>query len=209
MSDMMKELGKLKLIPVVMIEKADHAEPLAKALMEGGLPCAEVTFRTAAAAEAVKRLSKVHGLLLGAGTVLSVDQVKQAVDAGAKFIVSPGFNPKVAGYCVENGIPIIPGICTPSEIEAALEFGLTVLKFFPAESYGGLDTLKAISGPYPMIRFVPTGGIGLGNVMAYLKFPKVLACGGSWMVKQELISAGNFDDISRLTREAMTLVKAG
>jgi 2-dehydro-3-deoxyphosphogluconate aldolase/(4S)-4-hydroxy-2-oxoglutarate aldolase len=157
----------------------------------------------------VKRLEKTKGLLVGAGTVLSVEQVKQAVDSGAKFIVSPGLNAKVVGYCIENRIPIIPGICTPTEVEAALEFGLEVLKFFPAESYGGLNTLKAISAPYPMVRFVPTGGIGANNFMNYLKFPKVLACGGSWMVAKELISAHKFQDISRLSREAMALVSAG
>ena len=209
MSDMVSEIGKLKLVPVVVIENAEDAEPLAQALIEGGLPCAEVTFRTAAAADAVKRLGRIRDILVGAGTVLSVEQVKQAVGSGAKFIVSPGFNPKVVAYCVDNKIPIIPGICTPTEVEAALEFGLEVLKFFPAESYGGLNTLKAISAPYPMVRFVPTGGIGAHNFMAYLKFPKVLACGGSWMVAKELISGRKFDEISRLTREAMALVRAG
>lgn len=209
MSDMIKELEKLRLVPVVVIDNADDAEPLAKALMDGGLPCAEVTFRTAAAADAIKKLSKVKGLLLGAGTVLSVDQVKQAVDAGATFIVSPGFNPKVVGYCVEQKITIVPGICTPTEIEAALEFGLKVLKFFPAEAYGGLATLKAISAPYSMVRFVPTGGIGPENFMEYLKFPKVLACGGSWMVKKEAISAKKFDEITRLTKQVMGLINGG
>lgn len=207
MADMIKELERLRIVPVVVIENADDAEPLAKALMEGGLPCAEVTFRTAAAAAAIKKLSAVKGLLLGAGTVLSVDLVKQAVEAGATFIVTPGFNPKVVGYCVENKIPIVPGVCTPTEIEAALEFGLKVLKFFPAESYGGLATLQAISAPYSMVRFVPTGGIGPDNVMAYLRFPKVLACGGSWMVKKDAISGKKFDEICRLTRDAMALVK--
>jgi len=209
MADMIKELEKLRLVPVVVIENADDAEPLAKALMDGGLPCAEVTFRTTAAADAIKKLSKIQGLLLGAGTVLSVDQVKKAVDAGATFIVSPGFNPKVVGYCVDNKIPIIPGICTPTEIEAGLEFGLKVLKFFPAESYGGLATLKAISAPYSMVRFVPTGGIGPENFQEYLNFPKVLACGGSWMVKKEAISAKKFDEITRLTKQAMSMVKGG
>jgi len=205
--DIMQEMEKYRLVPVVVIENAEDAEPLAKALMDGGLPCAEVTFRTTAAADAIKKLSNVNGLLLGAGTVLSVDQVKKAVDSGAQFIVSPGFSPKVVGYCVENRIPVIPGICTPTEIEAAMEFGLKVLKFFPAESYGGVETLKAISAPYSMIRFVPTGGIGPVNVMNYLKFSKVLACGGSWMVKKELISAGKFADITRLTRDALAMIR--
>jgi 2-dehydro-3-deoxyphosphogluconate aldolase/(4S)-4-hydroxy-2-oxoglutarate aldolase len=209
MSDIIKKMELYKLIPVVVIESANDAEPLARALMDGGLPCAEVTFRTAAAEEAIRRLSKIEGLLLGAGTVLSVDQAKKAVDAGATFIVSPGFNPKVVGYCVENCVPIIPGVCTPTEIEAAMEFGLKVLKFFPAETYGGVEALKAISAPYSMIKFVPTGGIGPGNVMNYIRFPKVLACGGSWMVKKESISAGKFDEITRLTRDAVALVKGG
>ncbi|OGV66216.1 MAG: 2-dehydro-3-deoxyphosphogluconate aldolase [Lentisphaerae bacterium RIFOXYA12_FULL_48_11] len=209
MTDVIKEMEKYKLVPVVVIENADDAEPLAKALMDGGLPCAEVTFRTAAAADAIKRLSKVGGLLLGAGTVLSIDQVKKALDAGAQFIVSPGFNPKVVGYCVENSIPIVPGVCTPTEIEAAMEFGLKVLKFFPAETYGGVEALKAISAPYSMIKFVPTGGIGPVNIMSYLRFTKVLACGGSWMVKKEAISAKRFDEITRLTKDAVSLVKAG
>ncbi len=209
MSDVISEMEKYRLVPVVVIENADDAEPLAKALMDGGLPCAEVTFRTASAADAIGRLSSIEGLLLGAGTVLSVDQVKKAVYAGARFIVSPGFNPKVVGYCVENGIPVVPGVCTPTEIEAAMEFGLKVLKFFPAEACGGVDTLKAISAPYSMVKFVPTGGIGPANVMNYLRFSKVLACGGSWMVKKETISAKKFEDITRLTREAVSLIKGG
>lgn len=209
MADIIKEMEKNRLVPVVVIENAEDAEPLARALIDGGLPCAEVTFRTTAAADAIKRLAKVGGLLLGAGTVLSIDQVKKAVDAGAQFIVSPGFNPKVAGYCVENSIPIVPGICTPTEIEAAMEFGLKVLKFFPAETYGGVEALKAISAPYSMVKFVPTGGIGPVNVMNYLRFPKVLACGGSWMVKKETISAKRFDEITRLTKEAVSLVRGG
>lgn len=209
MSDVVKEMEKYRLVPVVVIENAEDSEPLAKALIDGGLPCAEVTFRTAAAEDAIRKLSSVGGLLLGAGTVLSVDQAKKAIDAGAQFIVSPGFNPKVVSYCVENSIPIVPGVCTPTEIEAAMEFGLKVLKFFPAETYGGVEALKAISAPYSMIKFVPTGGIGPVNVMNYLRFSKVLACGGSWMVKKETISAKKFGEITRLTKEAVSLVKGG
>ena len=206
MSEMIDELGRLKLIPVVVIENAADAVPLARALIDGGLPCAEVTFRTAAAPDAISAMSKLDGLLLGAGTVLTVDQAKQAVDCGAKFIVTPGFNPKVVGYCVENNIPITPGVCTPTQIEAALDFGLNVVKFFPAEAFGGLKTLKAISGPYPMMKFIPTGGISAANIGSYLAFDKVLACGGSWIVKKDLIAAKNFAEITELTRYAMSVV---
>jgi 2-dehydro-3-deoxyphosphogluconate aldolase/(4S)-4-hydroxy-2-oxoglutarate aldolase len=144
---------------------------------------------------------------VGAGTVLKVDQVKAAVDAGAQFIVSPGFNPKVVGYCVVNNIAITPGICTPSDIEAALEFGVEVLKFFPAEAFGGLKTLKAMSGPYGTVRFIPTGGISPVNLVEYLQFPKTLACGGTWIAKTTLISGGQFDQILSNAKEAVELVK--
>ena len=196
----------MKLIPVVVIEDAADALPLGQALIDGGLPCAEVTFRTAAAPDAISAMSKLDGLLLGAGTVLTVDQAKQAVDCGAKFIVTPGFNPKVVGYCVDNDIPITPGVCTPTGIEAALGFGLEVVKFFPAEAYGGLATLKAISGPYPMMKFIPTGGINAANIGTYLAFEKVLACGGSWIVKKDLIAAKNFAEITELTQYAVSVL---
>jgi 2-dehydro-3-deoxyphosphogluconate aldolase/(4S)-4-hydroxy-2-oxoglutarate aldolase len=180
---------------------------LAEALLAGGLPCAEVTFRTAAAAESIKRISRVKEICLGAGTVLSVDQVKLAIDSGATFIVSPGFNPKVVSYCVEQNIPITPGICTPTEIEMGLEFGLKIFKFFPAEAYGGLKTLKAIGAPYGMVKFIPTGGIDAKNVREYLSFKQVYACGGSWMVTKDMISNGNFSEVTTLAREAINLVK--
>jgi 2-dehydro-3-deoxyphosphogluconate aldolase/(4S)-4-hydroxy-2-oxoglutarate aldolase len=194
-----------KIIPVVAIHDAGHALPLADALIAGGLPCAEITFRTAAAADAIKALSGREDILVGAGTVLKIEQVQQAVDAGATFIVSPGFNPKVVGYCVENGIPVTPGVSNPTDIEMALEFGLEILKFFPAEAFGGLKTLKAMSAPYTMMRFIPTGGIGPGNVRAYLEHPKVAACGGSWMVKSDLIAGAQFARITELTREAVAI----
>jgi 2-dehydro-3-deoxyphosphogluconate aldolase/(4S)-4-hydroxy-2-oxoglutarate aldolase len=146
-------------------------------------------------------------ILVGAGTVLTVDQVKAAVDVGARFMVSPGFNPKVVGYCVENNITVTPGICTPSDIEAALGFGLEVLKFFPAEAFGGLKTLKAMSGPYGAIKFIPTGGISPNNLVEYLQFPKTLACGGTWIAKSNLISGGHFDQILSSAKEAVELVK--
>jgi 2-dehydro-3-deoxyphosphogluconate aldolase / (4S)-4-hydroxy-2-oxoglutarate aldolase len=207
MNDILTKIGRLKIVPIVAIEDAKDAQTLGDALLNGGLPCAEITFRTSAAEEAIKSMSKNKEILVGAGTVLTVDQVKTAVNAGAQFIVSPGFNPKVVGYCVENNIPITPGISNPTDIEMALEFNLKVVKFFPAEAFGGLKTLKAISAPYGMIRFIPTGGINAGNIRNYLAFPKVLACGGSWMVKKDLISSGQFDQIVNLTKEAIELAK--
>jgi len=207
MTDILEQLGELKLVPVVVIQDAADAEPLADALLEGGLACAEVTFRTSAAPNAISAIEARGGLLLGAGTVLTVDQAKQAADCGAKFIVTPGFNPEVVAYCVDNSIPITPGICTPTGIEAALGFGLSVVKFFPAEAFGGLKTLKAISGPYHMMKFIPTGGINADNVADYLGFAKVLACGGSWMVKKDLIAEKNFTEITRLTQQAVALAK--
>lgn len=206
MTEMYEKLGQLKLIPVVVIEDAAFAAPLGRALLDGGLPCAEVTFRTAAAPRAIAALDQLGGLLVGAGTVLTVDQVKQAVDSGARFIVTPGFNPQVVGYCVDNGIPVTPGVCTPTGIEAALGFGLNVVKFFPAEAFGGLKTLKAISGPYPMMKFIPTGGISAANLVDYLAFEKVLACGGSWIVKKDLIAARDFTEITCLTQHAISLL---
>jgi len=207
MNAVLAEIEKVKIVPVVKIDNAEKALPLAEALLAGGLPCAEITFRTDAAAEAIRRISKMGDFLVGAGTVLSVETVKKAVDAGAEFIVSPGFNPKVAAYCVEHKIPITPGTCTPSDIEAALELGLDILKFFPAEAMGGLKTLKAIAAPYTMVRFIPTGGINAGNVADYIKFPRVFACGGSWMVKADTINAGDFAKITALTKEAMQIVR--
>lgn len=200
------QLNKIKVIPVVAINDAADAAPLADALIEGGLPCAEITFRTDAAADAIKEMAKRENMLVGAGTVLTIDNVKQAVDNGATFMVSPGFNPKVVQYCVENNIPITPGTSNPTDIEMALEFGLKVVKFFPAEAFGGLKTLKAISAPYGMLRFIPTGGIDTSNILDYLAFPKVLACGGSWMVKGDLIDGKKFDEIRSLTKEAVELV---
>ena len=206
MHAVLTEIEKIKIVPVVKIDHADNAMPLAEALVAGGLACAEITFRTDAAQEAIRRISQLENFLVGAGTVLSVETVKKAVDAGAKFIVSPGLNPKVVGYCIENNIPITPGVCTPSDIDAALNFGLDVLKFFPAEAMGGLKTLKAISAPYTMVRFIPTGGINAGNVLAYIQFPRVFACGGSWMVKSDYINAGEFAKITALTKEALEIV---
>jgi len=192
MEDIQNRIKALRIIPVVIIDDAANAGSLAESLLKGGLPCAEVTFRTKAASDAIRKLTQYKEILLGAGTVLSVDQVKAAVDSGALFIVSPGFNPKVVGYCVDQKIPVFPGICTPTEIEMGLEFGLDVFKYFPAEAFGGLKTLKAVSAPYGMVNFIPTGGIHERNICDYLSFNKVIACGGSWMVPRELISEGRF-----------------
>lgn len=206
MSEVVKRFKQLCVIPVVAIEKVEDTMPLADTLVEGGLPCAEITLRTAAAPESIRIMAQRGDVLVGAGTVLTVAQAKMAVDAGAQFIVSPGFNPKVAAHCVENDIAFTPGVCTPSDIEAALEFGINLLKFFPAEAFGGLKTLKAMSGPFPMIEFIPTGGITPRNLAEYLCFPKVLACGGTWIAASSLISKGQFQDILKNVVEAIGIV---
>ena len=207
MNKVLEKIGELGIVPVVKIEKAEDALPLGRALIDGGLPIAEITFRTSAAEDSIKTLTKeLSNLLVGAGTVLTVEQAKKAVSAGAQFIVSPGFNPKVVDYCIENDIPVTPGINNPTQIEMALERGIKVVKFFPAEASGGLSLLKSMSAPYSGIKFIPTGGINQNNLCSYLSENKVLACGGSWMVKPELISSGNFDDITRLTREAVSII---
>jgi 2-dehydro-3-deoxyphosphogluconate aldolase/(4S)-4-hydroxy-2-oxoglutarate aldolase len=204
MNKILTEIGLYKIVPVIIIDDKKNALPLAKALIEGGLPVAEVTFRTKAARESIELIANTYPkMLIGAGTVLTIDQVKEAVDAGAKYIISPGLNPKVVDYCVSNNISITPGIATPSDIERAFEFGLEVVKFFPAESLGGLDYLKAVSAPYGNLKYIPTGGIDEIKMPAYLKFPKVLACGGSWMVKSDLIAEKKFDEIKILTSNAV------
>ena len=207
MSTALEKALQMKIVPVVAIHDAGHSDPLANALIEGGLPCAEITFRTAAAADAIRTMAKRGDMLVGAGTVLTIAQVKLAVDAGATFVVAPGLNPRVVGYCREQNIPITPGVATPTDIETALDLGLKILKYFPAEAFGGLKTLKAISAPYTAVKFIPTGGINADNVIAYLEHPKVVACGGSWMVKSALIAAGQFDKITSLTCEAVNLVQ--
>jgi 2-dehydro-3-deoxyphosphogluconate aldolase/(4S)-4-hydroxy-2-oxoglutarate aldolase len=206
MTTALDTISELKLVPVVAIHDADHSTGLAEALIAGGLPLAEITFRTEAAPKAIQTLARRGDLLVGAGTVLTIDQVKIALDAGAAFIVAPGLNPEVVTYCLENSIPITPGVATPTDIEAAMKLGLTVLKYFPAEAFGGLKTLKAVSAPYGAVTFIPTGGINADNVCAYLAHPKVAACGGSWMVTSALIAEGSFDTIARLVREAVQLV---
>ena len=205
MNKTLERIGELGIVPVVKIESAEDALPLGKALIDGDLPIAEITFRTSAAEESIKTLTReLPSLLVGAGTVLTIEQVKKAVSAGAKFIVSPGFNPKVVDYCIENSIPVTPGINNPTQIEMALERGIEVVKYFPAEASGGLPLLKSMSAPYAGIKFIPTGGINQNNLCSYLSNNKVLACGGSWMVKPELISSGNFAEITRFTKEAVS-----
>ena len=208
MNETLKKIGETGIIPVVVLNRVADAEPLAESLIKGGLPCAEVTFRTDAAEESIRAIAKKFpDMFVGAGTVLTTEQADRAVDAGAKFIVSPGLNPKVVEHCLKKNYPITPGIMTPSELEIALGFGLDVVKFFPAENAGGLKMIKAISAPYTMMKFMPTGGINTTNVRDYLACDKILACGGSWMVKGDLINAGDFARIEELTKEAAAIVK--
>lgn len=208
MNEVLEQFKKIGIIPVVVLDDAKDAKPLGQALMEGGLPCAEVTFRTEAAEESIRIMTKEFpDMLVGAGTVLTTEQVDRAVAAGAKFIVSPGINPKIVDYCVKKNIPITPGTCNPSNVETALEFGLDVVKFFPAEPAGGLKYIKAIAAPYTGACFMPTGGINAENVKEYLKYDRIIACGGSWMVKGDLIKSGNFEKIKELTAEAAAIVK--
>lgn len=201
------QLEQHRLVPVIALDDASQAAPLAAALVAGGLPVAEVTFRTAPAAEAIRIMAERGDVVVGAGTVLTTDQVDQAQAAGATFIVSPGFNPKVVAHAQQVGIPICPGVCTPSDVEKAIEHGLEIVKFFPAEAFGGLATLKAIAAPYRSMRFIPTGGIGPKNVGDYLAFDRVVACGGSWMVKPELYADGDFAPVQNAVAEAVALVK--
>lgn len=204
MNDIIKQIGLIGIVPVIALDRTEDAQPLAGALIEGGLPCAEVTFRTAAAEESIRIMAeKYPELLVGAGTVLTPEQADRAVAAGAKFIVSPGLNPKVVAHCIEIGIPVVPGCATPSDIETALGFGLDVVKFFPAEPSGGIAMIKALAGPYVNVRFMPTGGINAKNVTSYLDYEKIVACGGTWMIDKAMIKAGDFAGIARLTREAV------
>ena len=195
-------------VPVVVLDDVKDALPLAKALTEGGLPCAEVTFRTEAAEESIKVMAEAYpDMVVGAGTVLTIEQVDAAVKAGAKFIVSPGFDPEIVDYCLKKEIPIFPGCVTPSEVAQAVKRGLKVVKFFPAEPAGGVAMIKAMAAPYHQLRFMPTGGIGTQNLKDYLGFDKIICCGGSWMVKADLIRNGEFEKICKLTKEAKELAK--
>ena len=203
-----EEFRRIGIIPVVVLDDAKDAEQLGRALVEGGLPAAEVTFRTEAAEESIRILAGTcPDLLVGAGTVLDCEQAQRAVDAGAKFIVSPVLNPELVTWCQDRGIPVFPGTQTPTEMEAAMRLGLRCVKFFPAEPAGGLAMLRAVAAPYRMLSFMPTGGIGPANVRDYLKEGFILACGGSWMVKPALIENGEWDRIGELVREAAEIVK--
>lgn len=205
MNDVLEQIGAYGIVPVVVINKIEDAKPLAKALCDGGLPVAEVTFRTACAKEAISIMAKEYPqMLVGAGTVLTTEQVDEAVEAGAKFIVSPGLNPKVVKYCVEKGIPVTPGCANPSDIEQAIELGLKVVKIFPAEAVGGINLIKSMAAPYTQMKFMPTGGINAKNLNDYLSFDKIIACGGSWMVSSQMIENGEFDKITEMTKEAVT-----
>ena len=201
------EIRRLKIVPVIVIDDAERALGLADALAGGGLPCAEITFRTPAAAEALRRIAAERpNVLAGAGTVLTTEQAERARDAGAQFIVSPGINPKVVEWCQDHSLPVFPGVCTPTEIETALECGLKVVKFFPAEPSGGLGFLKAIAAPFPDLSFMPTGGITAANVREYLAFKRVVACGGSWMAPQDWIQQGAFDRVRDAVAAAVSSV---
>lgn len=208
MSDVLEKIRKTVIVPVVLLEDAKDAKPLARALCDGGLPCAEVTFRTEAAEEGIRIMTEEFPkMLVGAGTVLTTEQADRAMAAGAEFIVSPGLNPRVVGHCLDKGITMLPGTATPSDVERAMEFGLDTVKFFPAEAAGGLEMIKALAAPYVRMKFMPTGGINEKNIRSYLEFPRVLACGGSWMVKGDLIRAGKFDEIQELTKRAVELAR--
>ena len=206
MTDITKQIEELKVVPVVAIESVDDAERLADALTEGGIACAEITLRTEAGLPSITALSKRSDFLVGAGTVNNAEQAASVMDAGAKFIVAPGFNPRTVAWCVENKAPVFPGTSSPTDLEQVLEFGLEVVKFFPAEAMGGVKTLKAFHGPYRSIRFMPTGGVSMSNLKDYLSLPYVIACGGSWMAKSNLIADGRFDEITRLAKETVQMV---
>jgi len=208
MQNYLELLERAGIVPVVTVTEAAQGVPLARALQQGGFGLVEITLRTAAALDAVRDISReMPEMCIGAGTVLSPQQAQDAAAAGAHFMVSPGFNPRVVDACLQQGIPIIPGCATPTDMEAALERGLSVVKFFPAEPAGGLAYIKACAAPYPGLRFMPTGGIYPGNVREYLAFEKIIACGGSWMAPLPLVEAGDFGEIGRLAREARALAK--
>lgn len=205
MLPILEQLSEIGIIPVVKIDRVRDALPLAEALTRGGLPCAEITFRTEAASQAIAAISRAcPAMLVGAGTVLTPEQADAAMNAGARFLVSPGLNPRVVTHCLNKGYPFIPGTCTPSDLERAIELGLDVVKFFPAEPAGGMPMIRALAAPYNRLKFMPTGGIGPQNLASYLDDPRILACGGSWMVPPDRIAAGDFEEIERRTRDAVS-----
>ena len=208
MNDIFRAIREFGIVPVVKIEGVESALLLANALKAGGLPCAEITFRTAAAKEVISCITRnMPDMLVGAGTVINIKQAEEALEAGAHFIVSPGYSASMVDWCQTRGIPVIPGVATPTEIIMALDKGLNILKLFPAEVIGGLHLIKALSAVYDEVRFIPTGGIVAENLLDYLRAPAVLACGGSWLVSNQLIFAGKFDEIQRLTEEAVCIVR--
>ena len=203
------KIQSIGIVPVVVLEDAGNAVPLSDALCKAGVPCAEVTFRTEAAKESIRLMKQAHpDMLVGAGTVLTKEQVDEATEAGAVFIVSPGFDPEIVDYCIEKNIPVFPGCVTASEVAQAVKRGLKVVKFFPAEAFGGIKTIKALSAPYSQLKFMPTGGVSVNNLKDYLSCDKIICCGGSWMVKGDMIKAGEFDKIARMTKEAAELAKS-
>ena len=208
MNAIIEQLSSYGVVPVVVLNRAEDAKPLAEALCKGGLPCAEVTFRTEAAEESIRIMAQEFPeMMVGAGTVLTIEQVDRAVAAGAKFIVSPGFDPEIVDYCISKEIPVLPGCITPSEVAQAVKRGLEVVKFFPVEQFGGVATIKALAAPYTQMKFMPTGGVNAKNLESYLSFKKIVACGGSWMVKGDLVDAKEFGKIEEMTKEAVELVK--
>jgi 2-dehydro-3-deoxyphosphogluconate aldolase/(4S)-4-hydroxy-2-oxoglutarate aldolase len=207
MNDVLLDIFKTGIVPVVALNDVSEALPTADALVSGGINCIEVTFRTLAAEESIKSISKKNTkILIGAGTVLSIDQVNKAIDAGAKFLVTPGINKKIIEYCIKKDILIVPGCSTPSDIETAIEFGLNIVKFFPSESLGGINMIKAISAAYSGVKFLPTGGINLKNLNSYFLFDKIIACGGTWIANSELIKNKKYDEIVKLSKEALRVM---
>lgn len=206
MHGVLEQLGQLRLVPMVVMDRAEHADEFGAALVSAGLPAAEITFRTEAALPSIRALADRGDLLVGAGTVLTIEQANRAIDAGAAFIVSPGTNPKVVEHCLKRDVPIVPGVATPSEVEVGISLGLSTLKFFPAENLGGVSTLKALAGPYADIKFVPTGGITPEKLPAYLALPNVLACGGSWLAPRDALAGGDMSTIHRLVEQAVKIL---
>ena len=209
MNEMNTRISQIGVVPVIKLNNPERdAAPLAKALCDGGVPVAEVTFRAEGADVAIKLMREAcPDMLVGAGTVLTTEQVDKAIAAGAQFVVTPGFDPEIVAYCVEKNMPIYPGCTTPTDYHAALKFGLEVLKFFPAEQSGGLSKIKAMSAPFPMFKIMPTGGISLNNLKEYLSAPQIAACGGSYMVTAELIDSQNWAEITELCRKSVEIVK--
>jgi 2-dehydro-3-deoxyphosphogluconate aldolase/(4S)-4-hydroxy-2-oxoglutarate aldolase len=206
MNDAFTRLAELRLVPMVVMDNADHATGFGDALVAGGLPVAEITFRTDAAEASIRALARRGDLLVGAGTILTTEQADRAIDAGAQFLVAPGTNPRVVEHVLKRGLLMLPGVATPTDIELAMSLGVTTLKFFPAETMGGPAAIQALAGPYFNVRFVPTGGITPEKLPAYLRLPPVVACGGSWLAPRDFLAAGKFDEIERNAKKAVQLI---